>query len=385
MPLRNAPSNLPTTLRFMASRVARRAPVLSPECAAHFRTRVEHTIDRLRKQVVTCQFVTVKSSPDWIDSGLDIPGNANFTLLADGMVHLSRAFDVGFEPKVGLWYRVGDGEVGKIVGDGSSVWADRPGRLQFLTKPPGEFSDRKGTLDPGQPRPALSGSFEVAVIHWRTAPAEGLAAAAAIDGELFAPVLQRLEEPVSPPKGWHYLWRLGDGEIFRADRAHGDGTLCCRTSSDVGILQYPIDHPLSADTVLNWSWCVDRLPSDLPEHIQPTHDYLSIAIEFDNGLDLTWMWSSSLKVGTVFQCPLPWWDQRETHWVLRSGRADLGKWLDEQRPVLADYEVAIGGMPPRKAVAVWLIANTAFQRGVGECKYRGISVSDAAKRSIVAT
>jgi hypothetical protein len=385
MPLRNAPSNLPTTLRFMASRIAKRAPVDGAGAAALFRARVERVVDRLRREVLECHWVGVRSMPDWTASGLDLPSNADVTILAEGMVHLSRAFDVGFHPKVGLWFRIGDGDVAKIMGNGSTVRTDRAGPLQFLSKPPGEFLDRAGALDPGQPRDALSGGFEVAVIHWRVAPAEGLVAAAAIDAELFGPVLQRLKQPVEPPKGWHYLWRLGDGEIFRSSAGDGHGELCCHTSSDVGILQYPIDHPLTAQTQLSWSWCVERLPSAISEHIQPTHDYLSIAVEFDNGLDLTYMWSTSMPIGTVFQCPLPWWDQRETHWVVRSGRADLGKWLDEKRPILADYEVAIGGTPPAKVVAVWLIANTCFQRGEGKCRYRSIAVEDGATRSVVNT
>ncbi|HKY89806.1 MAG TPA: DUF3047 domain-containing protein [Nevskiaceae bacterium] len=385
MPLRNAPSNLPTTLRFMASRVLKRASVDGTAAGIIFRARVERVVDRLKREIVECRFVTVRSTRDWSATGIDLPEHADVTIMADGMVHLSRAFDVGFFPKVGLWYRIGDGEVGKIVGGGSTVWTERAGSLQFLTKPPGEFLDRRGTLDPQLPRDALSGAFEVAVIHWRVPPAQGLAAAAAVDADLFNPVLQRLKQPVEPPKGWHYLWRLGDGEIFRSTGAAGHGELCCHTSSDVGILQHPIDHPLTADSQLSWSWCVEQLPSAISEHIQPTHDYLSIAIEFDNGLDLTYMWSTSMPVGTVFQCPLPWWDQRETHWVVRSGRADLGKWLDEKRPILADYEVAIGGTPPKKAVAVWLIANTCFQRGEGKCRYRAIAVEDGDRRSVVST
>jgi hypothetical protein len=128
---------------------------------------------------------------------------------------------------------------------------------------------------------------------------------------------------------------------------------------------------------------VEQLPSKLAEHIQPTHDYLSIAVEFDNGLDLTWMWSASLPVDTVFQCPLPWWDQRETHWVVRSGTADLGHWLSERRMLLADYQQAIGGTPPKEIVAVWLIANSVFQRGVGKCQYREIVLEDGTGRSLV--
>ena len=116
--------------------------------------------------------------------------------------------------------------------------------------------------------------------------------------------------------------------------------------------------------------------SDL-EDVTPTHDYLSIAVEFDNGLDLTYLWSAALPVGTVFRCPLPWWDQRETHQVVRSGAAGLGHWVAEEQSLLADYERAIGGPVPARIVGVWLIAVAILQRGRGECDYRGIELRSA--------
>jgi len=141
-----------------------------------------------------------------------------------------------------------------------------------------------------------------------------------------------------------------------------------------------VRRPLTRESRLRWSWCVDRLPSRLPEHIQPTHDYLSIAVEFDDGRDLTYLWSAALPVDTIFQCPLPWWDRRETHWVVRSGAHELGRWIDEGRDLLADCEQALGGAPPREVVAVWLIAVSAFQRGAGRCRYRGIALEDGSGR-----
>ncbi|MGP0010737.1 MAG: DUF3047 domain-containing protein, partial [Methylocella sp.] len=121
-----------------------------------------------------------------------------------------------------------------------------------------------------------------------------------------------------------------------------------------------------------WAWKAEELPSKLREDSLPTHDYLSIAVEFDNGRDLTYMWSAALPEGKVFPCPLPWWDKRETHQVVRSDLAKLGAWLEEKQPILDDYERAIGGELPKRIVAVWLIAVSAFQRGRGICSYARI-------------
>jgi hypothetical protein len=82
----------------------------------------------------------------------------------------------------------------------------------------------------------------------------------------------------------------------------------------------------------DWSWRVTTLPSLVGENTLGTHDYLSIAVEFDNGQDMTYLWSSSLAVGNAFRCPAL----------------------------------------PARIVAVWLIALSPFQRRMGECAYRGI-------------
>lgn len=374
MTISQAPSAIPTTLRFMAARLVRRWRQGLPTPDADFRHAVDAALATLDVGAVRCDWRPLTPGSGWTDTGVELRAGQRCSLLADGMVHLSRAFDVGFGPKVGLWFRVGNGRVGKIVGSASTFTADSDGTLQVVTKPPGEFADRHGDFDPTQKRDPMTGAFNIAVLRWQDDGEAAIARCAAVDPTHFGPLLQRLRAPVTPPAGWHYLWRLGEGEIFHSHDHGGQHSLRCRTASDVGILQFPLDVPLTDATQLSWQWCVDRLPSALPEHIQPTHDYLSIAIEFDNGLDLTWMWSASLAEGTVFQCPLPWWDQRETHWVLRSGTQQLGQWLAERRSLLADYRAAIGGPDPQRVVGVWLIANTAFQRGVGECQYRRIVV-----------
>ncbi|WP_320672008.1 DUF3047 domain-containing protein [Patulibacter defluvii] len=369
-----------TTARFAAARLrARWRGGERPASADDFRATIDGALDGLGPLVEDRWWRTVAPTPEgWSDSGIVLAAGDAVTLVAHGRLVLSRALDVAFGPTVGLWYRVGDGPPAKVVGDDATFRAESDGPLRLATKPPGEFLDRAGAFDPAEPRTGISGGFTVAVVRWRDGDAEaGLTAAAAADERWLAPALRRHREPVVPPDGWHYLWRLGPGEIYRADGHE----LCCHSAGDVGILQFPVDAPLTATTGLRWEWLVEQLPSRLPEHAQPTHDYLSIAVEFDNGLDLTYMWSAALPVGTVFRCPLPWWCQRETHWVVRSGSADLGRWVSDRRPLLDDYRRAIGGEPPARIVAVWLIANTVFSRRVGACRYRSIALEDGDQRT----
>jgi hypothetical protein len=161
---------------------------------------------------------------------------------------------------------------------------------------------------------------------------------------------ERLKNPVTTPSGWHYLWSIGDSGIFDAGQgARGEPIIRCRVHDDASILQRPVHLQF------------DR--SARREDTVRNHDYLSVAVEFDNGQDLTYMWSGALASESSFRCPIPRWSGRETHMVVRSGTERLGEWVNEERNVWDDYGRAIG-TPPAGIVAVWLIAVGIFALGV---------------------
>lgn len=374
MPLRNAPSRSLAALSTIGSRLAGRiprAPFANSDPVA-LEARLQPALAGTPDAELHCLGLPARPMR-WHDSGVDVAAGEAVTLLAEGTVHLARALRVSLLPRSTLWYRIGDGPVQRAQAETCTITADRSGRLQLAAVPPGTFADREGTIERTAMHALLSGGLAVAIIRWHDSAEASLRAAARQAPDIFEAALRRHQQPATPPAGWHHLWKLGANEQYRAHEEDGCVELCCRTDSDVGILQYPVDVPLTPDLRLEWSWRADRLPSRVAEHIDLTHDYLSIAVEFDNGLDLTWMWSAAMRPGTVFQCPLPYWKERETHWVIRSQPDDpLGEWLDESRPIHDDYGIAIAEARPARVVAVWLIANSVFQRGVGECCYRDI-------------
>jgi hypothetical protein len=69
------------------------------------------------------------------------------------------------------------------------------------------------------------------------------------------------------------------------------------------------------------------------------------------------------------------WHDIETHVVVRSGPAGLGRWLDEQRDVYDDYRRIVGGQA-REVVRVWLIGESVMQRGHGRCEYASIRLTN---------
>jgi Protein of unknown function (DUF3047) len=316
--------------------------------------------------------------PPWSESGLELAAGDAVTWFAAGRVHLSRALDIWVPPSFQLWARVAPcGGVLRGTRNTHTLHAATAGPLQLASYFPGEWSTAQGELGHGTDEyRKVSGGLTVLLLKWQ----HGVDPATALQnsmqrGTVPAPVTAecaRLAESVPTPEGWDYLWYLGPGEIYRAGHTpDGQASLCCDTHGDVGILRRAVALPLAPGTFLDWRWRVDSLPIDLREDSLPSHDYLSIAVEFDDGQDLTYYWSSALPVGTVYRCPLPTWKDKETHVVVRSGTAELGHWLHERRDVHADYRRCIGGTA-RSIERVWLIANSLFQRGHGRCEYSAI-------------
>ena len=333
--------------------------------------------------IADIRFVSVGGdSSGWQAADLDVATGQQVSVLAVGTLWASKALNLKFGPRLGLWLRTGDtGPLIKTPGDAATVTMQSGGPLHIVAKPPGEWADENGAFDDAFQRAGITGSLLVCIIVWKADAVAGLRTMLSggdYDG-IVANALAQASAPVATPKGWSYLWRLGQGAIYADAGGEHGRHIHCHTKEDVGILQFPADFELTDTTKLQWRWKVDKLPCELPEDIQPTHDYLSIAVEFDNGQDLTYMWSGSLAEGTVFRCPLPFWDKVETHWVLRSNPDGLSKWLNEDRPVKSDYARAIG-TPPARIVRVWLIAVSVFQRGEGICDYADIELVDGDRR-----
>lgn len=286
------------------------------------------------------------SETGWTGSGHHVRPGDRFRVAATGHQWLAKPLGLVIEPRSTVYMRIGSGPIRKLIAHDATYEAWGEGELSFLTKGLSEFADEQGNLLPGK-RPRQGPGIGLRVVNTPKAPSG-----------------------TGQPHGWNYLWRIGDGRIYTGDPEN----IVVSTHGDVGILQREVDIALTDRTELCWDWLIEQLPSDLPEDIAFTHDYLSIAVEFDNGRDLTYMWSAGLPEGHVFRCPLDWWCERETHWTLRSGRQGLGEWHTERRTIAADYAEALGGPLPARIARVWLIANSVFQRGHGIARFAGIRV-----------
>jgi hypothetical protein len=338
------------------------------------------------------------NQPPWFDTGLELKAGEQVSVFVMGQAILSRELGLAFHPDMQLWYRIGEtGEIFRGTRNSHSFTAGKAGRLFLGSYFPGEWSTRTGAVAVGtEAFRGMEGGLSVEIVRWAGEPLSGLKQLAALGdvGSLLASEIDRLENGVKPPQGWEYLWFLGPSEIYSAGQLAPSKrpSIACYTHRDAAILHKDVSVPLTRDTRLRWSWKVDALPCDKPENTLENHDYLSIAVEFDNGQDLTFFWSSQLPVHSGFPCPIPTWTARETHVVARSGSSDLGRWCDEERSLYSYYERFVGTIgkrdeghdprvvaPPTKVVRVWLIANTMFRQKEGKCEFGAIElVSDKA-------
>jgi len=351
----------------------------TPAANSAFRLTFEELLARAPAGTVRHHdFVRVPSNQKpWLDTGIDLAAGETVTTIGVGQTFLTGtplSFDADFQ----LWYRIGaDGEAFRGTRATNSFTVEKPGRLYVASYFPGEWSTRTGDLaTPDEAYDGVTGDLDVLILNWQGKPLDGLKRLAVLGDidDLLALEVDRLLNPVLPPKGWEYLWFIGPAETYRScSTDKHDNAICCHSDNNAALLIKDAVLPLKPNTRLRWSWRMDELPSKMREDTLITHDYLSIAVEFDNGQDITYYWSSELPVGTGFRCPIPTWTARETHVVARTGLEGIGQWFDEERDVYRDYGEKIGGPLPAKIVRVWLIAVSLFQHTEGKCQYAGIS------------
>ena len=320
-------------------------------------------------------FSLTPTSMPWDAPLMDVEEGEHITYILAGRWYMSRPADLWFEPGLVFHARVADGVLYNPSLNAGTVKADKSGPL-LIARSASQFKNPQGELAvPKDVYQQAEGQIDGIAIKWKGDAQSGLKKLLDTRGDisgLLGLAHQRLAAPKITPPGWKNHFNFGGGETFTLG---GNKEVCCDTRKNVAILQHDVDHDLDSGLKLNWQWNVDELPSKVAENTIPTHDYLSIGVEFDDGQDLTYLWSSEMPVGEVYRCPLPGWDKIETHCVQRSGLTDIGKWLGEERNISADYKSFIGGSAT-KVVSVWLLGVSVFQRKSGYCRFADIKITN---------
>lgn len=344
-----------------------------------FRKDIEGLIVRANSPELAGYRVFEINGPDlpWIDLGIEAAVGQQVTFLTTGRWWISRELDLWFAPGLGFHIRTrGQQQIHSPGTDTSTITLSHGGpievaRLASLT------ADENGRLTiPEDIYRKDDVKISGVALLWRKTAAEGLASLAKqgdVEG-LLAAELARLERGRKLPEDWSNLFLLGGGEEHFVWDASGE--IVCESAGSASIIERQLSVPLESRPRLGWRWKIDQLPSAVAEDQAVVHDYLSIGVKFDDGQDLTYIWSAALPVGKVFRCPLPGWDKVETHMIVESGAQGLSTWRDVQRDIAADYSAHIGGTA-RAISHIWLLAITPFQRRRGACRFADISVETA--------
>ena len=327
----------------------------------------------------------------WLDTGLKLRPGDQITTIALGQRWLSFEHNLSFESDLALWKRIGEGTEIFRGGKAHTFSAENEGSLELKLYPTVRWLGIKGEYDGEPPLLALDtgGGISVAILHWKrgvniSTALEKLSINSVSD-HWAALALAELRAPEeTPPPGWQFLHELGPSSIWSVDANPSGANAPSRAikasiNNDVSIITKTADLPLDHSSTLRWKWRMDNIPGETAENSPLAHDYLSIAVAFDNGQDLTYYWSKEIEVGSHFACPLPGWVFRETHIVARSGEKELGKWLTEEKNILADYQQAIGGELPKRITGVWLIGVGIFKKVAGAGAFGGIVLTNDAQ------
>ncbi|QGM46413.1 DUF3047 domain-containing protein [Methylocystis heyeri] len=351
-----------------------------------FRNGVEGLVARARSPELADYRLFEISGSDlpWIDLGLAASKGQQVSFLLTGRMWIARQLDLWFPP--GLVFHVrarGKRPIYSPGTDTGTMTAAHDGPLE-IARAAAQFADEDGTLwTPVDEYRKQEARIAGVALLWNGDAAAGLASLAAhgdVDG-LVAAEIARLKRGRKLPEGWSNYFGLGGGaEVFtRAE----NGDIVCESAGSASIIERPLPLPFSSRPKLGWRWKIDELPSAVAEDQAPFHDYLSIGVKFEDGQDLTYIWSAALPTGKVFRCPLAGWSKIETHMIVDSGAGGLGSWRAFERDVAADYAAHIGG-PAKEISHVWLLAVTPFQRRRGACRYADINIvtADGAARKL---
>ena len=197
-------------------------------------------------------------------------------------------------------------------------------------------------------------------------------------------------EPQALPAGWEPLtFRKVPRPTRYAVVQDGQGwVLEARSEAAASALYRPLDLDLRAHPRLTWRWKIDNVLVTADARTKQGDDYparVYVAFRYDPTRASAWertkygayrlfygtyppqaalnyVWDSRLPVGTALDNA---YTDRAKMIVVRSGGAEVGRWLTETRNVLDDYRRLFGGDPPPVAgVAVMTDTDDTGERAV---------------------
>ena len=158
------------------------------------------------------------------------------------------------------------------------------------------------------------------------------------------------------PDGWKGQNWGSPKYDFRIATQGGRKGINLKSANDSSTISKEVKVDVKTWPVLQWSWQVVTLPKGGDARKSATDDEAAqIYVTFPRfpaavrSRIISYIWDTAAPVGSVFKSEKT---GLVTYVVVRSGPADLGKWLTESRNVLEDYKKIYGEAPGEDVGAI---------------------------------
>jgi hypothetical protein len=147
------------------------------------------------------------------------------------------------------------------------------------------------------------------------------------------------------PAGWELKEKSGKAD-FAVVKDGDVSAVRFRSSNTSFSLQKEVTVDLKQFPVLAWKWKVAKLPVGGDFRKSKTDDQAAqLFVAFTRTKSIVYIWDTSAPQGLMEDTtPVPFMHVKVV--VVRSGPADLGKWISESRNVYEDYRKLYGSEPP---------------------------------------
>jgi hypothetical protein len=146
------------------------------------------------------------------------------------------------------------------------------------------------------------------------------------------------------PAGWELKEKSGkadfavvkDGDIAAGRFRSANSSFSLQKEVKVDLKQFPL---------LTWKWKVTKLPTGGDFRKSKTDDQAAqVFVAFSKTKAIVYIWDTTAPAGLIEDTsPVPLMTIKVM--VVRSGQAELGKWIIETRNVYADYKKLYGSEP----------------------------------------
>jgi hypothetical protein len=171
-------------------------------------------------------------------------------------------------------------------------------------------------------------------------------------------------------------------------KTHGIPDISLVTDLDLGLkalrlysdkasfaLERKLKTPLAEHPHISWRWRVTQLPEDGDFRVRKRDDQAAqLFVLLGKSKAIVYLWDSTAPVGTVAKLSAPPFVSLRGL-VVRSGKTDLGVWLEEKRDLLNDYQTVFGGKPPALIRGVRLQINSQHTASVAESFFADLFLS----------